>query len=94
MANQSDEQRSLYPNPLSSAQTEHQQILNVDVQQTEHQQTTTSKNKDARPTRRYTASVHPEWSGKLLKIEPLATITQLRRYLVKKVSSTVTWNSW
>ena len=41
---------------------------------------------DAHPTRRYTASVPPEWSGKLLKIEPLATITQLRRYLVKKVS--------
>ena len=40
---------------------------------------------DARPTRRYNASVPPEWSGKLLKIEPLATIAQLRRYLVKKV---------
>ena len=29
MANQSDEQRSLYPNPLSSSQTEHQQILKL-----------------------------------------------------------------
>ena len=29
MTNSNDEQRSLYPNPLSSAQTEHQQILKL-----------------------------------------------------------------
>ena len=29
MVNPNDEQRSLYPNPLSSAQTEHQQILKL-----------------------------------------------------------------
>ena len=29
MANPNDEQRSLYPNPLSSSQTEHQQILKL-----------------------------------------------------------------
>ena len=29
MANSLDEQRSLYPNPLSSSQTEHQQILKL-----------------------------------------------------------------
>lgn len=40
---------------------------------------------DARAARRYNAAIPPEWTGKLLKIEPLATVGQLRKFLVKKV---------
>ena len=40
---------------------------------------------DARPALRFNATTPSEWSGKLLKIEPLATVAQLRKYLVKKV---------